>query len=169
MVRRIKNIVFGGDRMDNKKVTVKKYSNDDITVFWYPEKCTHATTCWRELGQVFKPKERPWVDVNAATGEEIIKTVDKCPSGALKYLIPEGSSIDSEDYRGKGWVNYESTKGEVTKITMVENGPLIVEGLTRICDSSGTIIKESDSLVLCRCGKTENIPFCDGSHTDARR
>lgn len=141
--------------MDDSKVTVKEYSNDDLTVFWYPEKCTHASICWRELGQVFKPKERPWVDINAAPVEEIIKTVDKCPSGALKYLIPEGSKLNPDDYQGKGWEDYEPNQGEMVKITLVENGPLIIEGMAQICDSSGTVIKESDHLVLCRCGKTK--------------
>ncbi len=90
--------------MKNNKVTEKKYSNDDLTVFWYPEKCTHAGECWRRLGQVFKPRERPWVDINAASGEEIIKTVDECPSGALKYFIPKDSSLNPDDYKGPGRV-----------------------------------------------------------------
>lgn len=151
--------------MDDSKVNMRKYSHDDLIVLWYPEKCTHAGECWRGLGKVFRPSKRPWVDINAAPAEEIIKTIDKCPSGALKYSFPENSRLDKDEYKGPGWVGYEPEYSEeCTKITMIRNGPLLIEGMAQIFDPSGTLIKESDSLLLCACGKSGNKPFCDGSH-----
>jgi putative redox protein len=59
------------------------YSNDEITVVWKPELCQHSTRCWQQLPEVFKPKEKKWIDVRGASSEKIIEQVKKCPSGAL--------------------------------------------------------------------------------------
>jgi len=89
----------------NKKNLVKKYQTDDLIVYWIPEKCTHACTCWRDLPEVFKPKERPWINIEGATAEQIIETIDKCPSDALKYELPEGSKVNSALAKGSGAVD----------------------------------------------------------------
>lgn len=68
----------------------KRYSNGEITVIWQPAKCIHSTKCWRELGRVFKPKEHPWIKIDAATSDEITAQVDRCPSGALSWKKNEG-------------------------------------------------------------------------------
>jgi len=65
--------------------STKKYSNGDITVVWQPERCMHSTNCWKSLQSVFNPARRPWIDMTAALTEEIIQTVDNCPSKALSY------------------------------------------------------------------------------------
>lgn len=62
---------------------MKKYPKEDISVVWNPKLCTHAGFCARQLSSVFKPKERPWINTDNATKEEIIAQVEKCPSGAL--------------------------------------------------------------------------------------
>ncbi len=54
----------------------------------------------------------------------------------------------------------------MTKITVRNNGPLRLEGEFTICDMEG---KEFDlsgrtAISLCRCGHSEDKPFCDGSH-----
>jgi uncharacterized Fe-S cluster protein YjdI len=33
------------------------------------------------------PKERPWVQIENATTEELIAQIGKCPSGALSYRL----------------------------------------------------------------------------------
>lgn len=68
--------------MDKNNI-VKEYSNGEITVVWQAGKCIHSGNCVKNLPLVFKPKDSPWVKVDAATSEEIIATVSKCPSGAL--------------------------------------------------------------------------------------
>lgn len=52
------------------------------------------------------------------------------------------------------------------KITVFNNGPVRIEGEFTIQDAEG---KEYDLggrsvISLCRCGQSENKPFCDGSH-----
>jgi len=63
-----------------------KYKKGDISVGWETEKCIHAGFCARQLSSVFKPKERPWIQPENATKEEIIAQVKKCPSGALSII-----------------------------------------------------------------------------------
>jgi len=65
---------------------MKKYKKDDISIGWETEKCIHVGFCARQLSSVFKPKEKPWIQPEHATKEEIIQQVNKCPSGALSII-----------------------------------------------------------------------------------
>jgi CDGSH-type Zn-finger protein len=53
-----------------------------------------------------------------------------------------------------------------TKITVNNNGSLRVEGEVEIYDASGNPYDLGGRTVigLCRCGQSNNKPFCDGSH-----
>lgn len=62
---------------------IKEYTKDDISIVWDVEKCTHAAYCAKQLPNVFKPRERPWIQPENATKDEIVAQVGKCPSGAL--------------------------------------------------------------------------------------
>lgn len=62
---------------------MKEYKKDDVTILWQPEKCIHSGICARGLRNVFKPKEKPWVQTENATKEEIVAQVNACPSKAL--------------------------------------------------------------------------------------
>ncbi|MEX2186345.1 MAG: CDGSH iron-sulfur domain-containing protein [Pirellulales bacterium] len=58
---------------------------------------------------------------------------------------------------------------EVT-IRLRPNGPLLVEGPITIIDQNGNpfpINPDKPSVALCRCGASQNRPFCDGSHRTA--
>jgi len=88
------------------KHLVKEYKNQDIIVYWYPDKCSHAGKCWGELPEVFDVRKRPWVNLSGSNAKEIIRTVDKCPSNALQYSLPEGSSVDPNIAQGPGSKDY---------------------------------------------------------------
>lgn len=62
---------------------MKKYPKEDINIVWDSEKCTHSGYCARQLSEVFKPRERPWIQPENANKQQIIDQVRKCPSGAL--------------------------------------------------------------------------------------
>lgn len=62
---------------------IVKYSNDKITVNWEPNKCIHSAICLKGLNSVFDVRRKKWIDVDAASPEEIIAQVKKCPSGAI--------------------------------------------------------------------------------------
>ena len=67
----------------------KEYSNGEITVVWKPELCAHAGICVKTLPNVYKPKEKPWIQIDNATTEELMNQVSQCPSGALSYYTNE--------------------------------------------------------------------------------
>lgn len=49
-------------------------------------------------------------------------------------------------------------------IRLRHNGPLVMQGLVRVEREDGTLIREAASMALCRCGASQEMPFCDGSH-----
>ena len=53
-----------------------------------------------------------------------------------------------------------------TKITVSNDGPLVVEGEFDLVDQDGKSfgLGGRTRLSLCRCGHSERKPFCDGSH-----
>lgn len=56
------------------------------------------------------------------------------------------------------------------KIRLRDNGPLIVEGPVKIYDAEGneyTAAQGKANVALCRCGHSQNKPFCDGAHKGA--
>jgi CDGSH-type Zn-finger protein len=53
-----------------------------------------------------------------------------------------------------------------TKITVNNNGSLRIEGEIEIYDGAGNKydLAGRTTIGLCRCGQSNNKPFCDGSH-----
>ncbi|HVB28888.1 MAG TPA: CDGSH iron-sulfur domain-containing protein [Terriglobia bacterium] len=56
-----------------------------------------------------------------------------------------------------------------TKITVRNNGSVRIEGDFEICDPEGAVfdLGGRTTISLCRCGHSENKPFCDGAHKKA--
>ncbi|RDK84661.1 (4Fe-4S)-binding protein [Marinirhabdus gelatinilytica] len=133
---------------------VKEYTNGKVTVVWKPELCIHSAKCVHDLPEVFKPKDKPWVQVENATTSDIVATVKGCPSGALSYFMNEigPAEIDTE------------MKKETTKIEVMKNGPLMVLGSVAITHDDGREELKEKRTAFCRCGHSNNQPFCDGSH-----
>ena len=55
-----------------------------------------------------------------------------------------------------------------TKITVNNNGSLKIEGEFTIVDKNGNEygLEGREVVAICRCGLSQNKPFCDGSHQD---
>jgi uncharacterized Fe-S cluster protein YjdI len=137
----------------DKEIT-KKYSNGEITIIWKPSVCIHSTLCWKDptgLPEVFNPRVKPWIKPQGATTQKIIEHIKKCPSGALSFYYNNESEGSTE-------ITAE------TKIEALVNGPLLVYGNIHIKDPKGNEVKKSNVTAFCRCGKSENKPYCDGSH-----
>jgi len=52
-----------------------------------------------------------------------------------------------------------------TTIDIMEDGPFIVDKLEVLENSKGEKIESKKKIALCRCGASENKPFCDGTHS----
>jgi CDGSH-type Zn-finger protein len=51
-----------------------------------------------------------------------------------------------------------------TKFTIQPNGPIHVTGKFVITGKGGKVFEHEGDVYLCRCGGTNNAPFCDGTH-----
>lgn len=130
----------------------KTYAGKRIIIHDNRKICSHAAECVNNLPSVFKFDARPWIDPEAATLEESINTIRKCPSGALSY------SIDG--------VEYKDQNERKPMVTVSKEGPYIITGGVELI---GDNLQFGDGAskehyTLCRCGASRNKPFCDGMH-----
>ncbi|WP_298155860.1 (4Fe-4S)-binding protein [Flavobacterium sp.] len=72
---------------------LKEYSNGDVTIVWQPKLCIHSGVCARGLPNVFKPKEKPWIDQFGAPSDALTKQIGACPSGALSFYTNNTKGI----------------------------------------------------------------------------
>ena len=131
----------------------KNYVGKGITIHDNRKICSHAAECVNNLPSVFKLNARPWINPDAAeTKEEIVNTIKKCPSGALSY------SIDGIEYR-----DHNETK---PIITVSKGGPYHITGGIDLIGGNIQWAEgaSKEHYVLCRCGASNNKPFCDGMH-----
>ncbi|MDX2003333.1 MAG: (4Fe-4S)-binding protein [Chitinophagales bacterium] len=132
---------------------VKHYTNGEVTVVWKPSQCIHSAICFRGLPGVFNPRIRPWVTIDGASTDAIVKQVKECPSGALSYHY-NNERQDAEHLEAK--------------VEVLPNGPLLVYGTLHIKDRNGNESIKNKTTAFCRCGASKNKPYCDGSHVGAQ-
>jgi uncharacterized Fe-S cluster protein YjdI len=128
----------------------KEYANESIVVFWEPSYCIHEAECIRGMPSVFDSRARPWIRVEGADADKLAETILKCPSGALSFKRLDGGAQEEPD--------------QPMTIAAQPDGPLFVRGSIQIKDDEGEVIRETTRASLCRCGHSENKPYCDLSH-----
>jgi CDGSH-type Zn-finger protein len=113
--------------------------------------CVRARFCHRKGGtwELIAQSDDP--DARKAAIEESCE----CPSGRLVAWAKEGNAIEPEFEPSIGLVN--DTQAE----TM---GPIWVRGGIPVESAEGKTYQVRNRVTLCRCGKSSNKPFCDGSH-----
>ncbi|WP_419213514.1 (4Fe-4S)-binding protein [Maribacter sp. X9] len=131
----------------------KEYSNGELTVVWKPKKCIHSEVCVQTLPEVYHPNEKPWITPEKASTPALKSQIDTCPSGALSYYLNNPKMEEKE-----------STANRPIPITVFQNGPLKIKGNLEIQLASGEVVTKEGTTGFCRCGASENKPFCDGSH-----
>jgi uncharacterized Fe-S cluster protein YjdI len=144
----------------------RKYTNKDITVHWKPSSCIHATTCYRELNEVFNPRERPWIKMDGASTDKIIDIVRRCPTDALTFeWNEEGKVSDKAPESGPSEESrLKEAQNQPAEIRIMKDGPYVIEGDFTIIGSDGLVAKKMLMTSFCRCGASEEMPYCDGSH-----
>ena len=150
----------------NQETKIHEYKNNDLIIYWTPSACTHSQKCITGLPAVFNPMRRPWVNINEASSEDLIRSIDECPSGALRYSLTENSKLNPELANGRGSINFHPKEYSSVIIKTIDHGPLIVEGTVKIIGQDDKLIQECNNAALCCCGRSRNKPFCDGSHRD---
>ncbi len=129
------------------------YESEEIKVTWDKVKCIHAEKCVHGLPGVFNIDENPWIQPGKATADEVVKVIERCPTGALQYTCKDGGKNESIP-----------TENE---LHLVQDGPVYLKGNLHIKNLDGETIARETRAAFCRCGKSSNKPFCDNSHIDA--
>lgn len=137
-----------------------KYTNGEVTVVWKPNVCIHSTLCWKGLGEVFKPRERPWIKMDGAGTEQIIEQVRKCPSGALSYFLNK----ETEPSADADPATVVSEAAHLLKVEVSPNGPYLIKTECLIVHADGKEETKTGTVALCRCGASSKKPYCDGTH-----
>jgi CDGSH-type Zn-finger protein len=134
------------DRAPDKR---DNYEGNGITIHDNRGLCAHAGRCTDNLKSVFKLGTEPWIDPKGATADEIARVVKMCPSGALSY------SIDGIEY---------AERGGDSQVFLAPHGPYVFMGGTDLKNAELPKGGTPDHVTLCRCGKSNNKPFCSGAH-----
>src|ERR687896_1831112 len=134
------------DREELAISNARAYTAPGVRVFYDRGRCLHFAECVRGLPEVFDVGKRPWIQPGKASAEQVAEVVRRCPSGALHYRLEEGPSEEPE---------------QPTRVEFVANGSINLRGDLSIDVPAGRMREVRAS--LCRCGRTENEPFCDNA------
>ncbi|WP_412067973.1 CDGSH iron-sulfur domain-containing protein [Rubrivirga sp. IMCC43871] len=113
------------------------------------------------------------VTVQTVDGEVLLRdtrvALCRCGLSANKPLC-DNSHLDS--FADPGHLEDTGTLLDTAEVDAVltltprPDGPLLVAGPVTIVASDGTAVTKAKA-ALCRCGHSQNKPFCDGSHREA--
>lgn len=149
---------FTGEK-DTRRVadSLDVYAGQQVTVFDNRGLCAHSGFCTDRLNSVFHLGIEPFVTPSGARLDEILRAVQRCPSGALGIALAGAKDENLTDGRRKPTI-------EVSK-----DGPYRVTGGGVLVDETGVPVARGDGasrehFSLCRCGSSLNKPFCSGMH-----
>ncbi len=127
-------------------MSVEKHPTKGGVLIFDGKKCIHSRNCVLSRPDVFVPNvEGEWIHPENATPEELTELANACPSGAIQFEPTEGAR-----------------QPLVNTLHVRENGPYALRAEIHIDGQP-----EGKHLTLCRCGASNNKPYCDGSHTAA--
>jgi CDGSH-type Zn-finger protein/truncated hemoglobin YjbI len=149
------------DDKDPKRVPDQRdtYQGEQVTIFDNRGICQHSGLCSDRLATAFRPGAEPFVAPSGARMDELIRAIRDCPSGALSLAIDNAEARDLVDWHG--------TREQAIEIT--QDGPYRVTGAIPLADASGSDVPRAvgssrEHYALCRCGHSQNKPFCSGMH-----
>jgi CDGSH-type Zn-finger protein/truncated hemoglobin YjbI len=149
------------DAKDPKRVPDRRdtYPGPQVTIFDNRGLCQHAGYCTDRLPTVFRSGQEPFVAPGGGRMDEIIRAVRDCPSGALGFAVD-----GTEATRQRDWDNTREPAIQITK-----DGPYRVTGSVPLSAADGGKVARNhgashEHYALCRCGHSQNKPFCSGMH-----
>lgn len=136
-----------------------QYAGLQLTVFDNRGICQHSGFCTDRLSTVFRQGKEPFVAASGGRMDEIIRAVRDCPSGALSFGMDGNEQRDLVD-----WSGLRDPAIEVSK-----DGPYRITGTIPLTDAAGLPSPRNEGVsrehyALCRCGHSQNKPFCSGMH-----
>jgi CDGSH-type Zn-finger protein/truncated hemoglobin YjbI len=151
---------FSGDK-DPKRVPDRRdtYVGQQVTVLDNRGICQHSGLCSDRLATVFRTGQEPFVAPSGGRMDEIIRAVRDCPSGALGYATDGVEARADTDHHDGRPPAIEITKDGPYRVT---GGPPLVDG--EGADVTRTVGASREHYALCRCGHSQNKPFCSGMH-----
>jgi CDGSH-type Zn-finger protein/truncated hemoglobin YjbI len=149
------------DSKDPNRVPDRRdtYPGLSLTVYDNRGICQHSGYCTDRLPVAFRVDQEPFVAPSGARMDEIIRAVRNCPSGALSY------AIDNQEARHEVDRHHQRTAA----VAVTADGPYRVTGGIPLLDLSGAPVTRNQGVslehyALCRCGHSQNKPFCSGMH-----
>jgi CDGSH-type Zn-finger protein/truncated hemoglobin YjbI len=149
------------DAKDPKRVPDRRdtYPGQQVTIFDNRGICQHSGLCTDRLATVFRTGGDPFVAPSGGRMDEIVRAVRDCPSGALSLAFDGDEARSLADWHG--------TRDQAIEIT--QDGPYRVTGGISLSDASGADVTRAagssrEHYALCRCGHSQNKPFCSGMH-----
>lgn len=131
----------------------KTYTAEKIDVHYSLKRCIHAAECVRGVPTVFDPGRRPWIKAENAPATEIADVILRCPTGALSFTRKDEG--------------IEEKPEATNRLSIQKDGPLYLRGNIRLETPEGEILSQETRVAFCRCGLSQNKPFCDNSHKEA--
>ena len=135
------------------------YPGQQVTIFDNRGICQHSGLCTDRLPTVFRTDAEPFVAPSGGRMDEIIRAVRDCPSGALSLAFDGDEARDLADWHGQ----------REAAIEVTQDGPYRVTGGIGLTDAAGADVPRAagssrEHYALCRCGHSQNKPFCSGMH-----
>jgi len=118
-------------------------------------RCAFARFCHRQHGNVWDLMQND----DTAYKKEIIEGSSLCPAGRLTALDIEHGIYEK---------NYEPQILVVEDPQQGVSAGLFVQGGIAVIGADGTAYEVRNRVALCRCGHSENKPFCDATHVSSR-
>jgi CDGSH-type Zn-finger protein/truncated hemoglobin YjbI len=151
---------FSGEK-DPHRVPERRdsYPGQQVTIFDNRGICQHSGRCTDRLPVVFRTNAEPFVAPSGGRLDEIIRAVRDCPSGALSLALGQQEA--------RLFVDWDA--GREAAIEVSQDGPYRVTGGIPLADATGADVARAagssrEHYALCRCGHSQNKPFCSGMH-----
>ncbi|WP_218025136.1 CDGSH iron-sulfur domain-containing protein [Nocardia jejuensis] len=140
------------DAKDSNRVPDRRedYEGVAVTVLDNRGLCAHAGFCTDRVPTVFRAGAEPFVAPSGGRGDEIERAVRACPSGALGYAV---DGIEA------------AAPVRPPAVEVSKDGPYRVTGGIPLAGAGPRNAGASlEHYSLCRCGHSQNKPFCSGMH-----
>ena len=144
------------DRVPDRRDT---YVGQQVTILDNRGICQHSGYCSDRLATAFRVGEEPFVAPSGGRMDELIRAVRDCPSGALSYALDGVEAREDVDYHGTREPAIEVSKDGPYRIT----GAIALVGADA-GDEPRNAGASLEHYALCRCGHSQNKPFCSGMH-----